>query len=72
MGKHLQDHLMCPLIYPAPGIGVPMNDVVQAMGPDALRAHADSRCFSRCYQLGGIKRPQQHTHSSDAGWSPIR
>jgi choline dehydrogenase-like flavoprotein len=40
VGKHLQDHLMCPVIYPAPGIGVPMNDVVQAMGPDALRAPA--------------------------------
>jgi choline dehydrogenase len=42
VGKHLQDHLimMCPLIYPAPGIGVPMNDVVQAMGPDALRVPA--------------------------------
>ncbi|HJU15765.1 MAG TPA: GMC family oxidoreductase N-terminal domain-containing protein [Stellaceae bacterium] len=38
VGKHLQDHLMCPLIYPAPGIGVPMNDVALAMGPDALRA----------------------------------
>jgi choline dehydrogenase-like flavoprotein len=40
VGKHLQDHLMCPLIYPAPGIGVPMNDVVLAMGPNALRAPA--------------------------------
>jgi choline dehydrogenase len=40
VGKHLQDHLMCPLIYPAPGIGVPMNDVVLAMGPDALRGRS--------------------------------
>jgi choline dehydrogenase len=40
VGKHLQDHLMCPLIYPAPGIGVPMSDVTLAMGPDALRATA--------------------------------
>ncbi len=40
VGKHLQDHLMCPLIYPAPGIGVPMNEVTLAMGPDALRAPA--------------------------------
>jgi choline dehydrogenase len=40
VGKHLQDHLMCPLIYPAPGIGVPMNDVVLAMGPEALRGPA--------------------------------
>lgn len=40
VGKHLQDHLMCPLIYPAPGIGVPMKEVVLAMGPDALRGPA--------------------------------
>lgn len=38
VGKHLQDHAMCPLIYPAPGLGVTMNDVALAMGPDALRA----------------------------------
>ena len=38
VGKHLQDHAMCPLIYPAPGLGVSMNDVALAMGPDALRA----------------------------------
>jgi choline dehydrogenase len=38
VGKHLQDHAMCPLIYPAPGLGVAMNDVALAMGPDALRA----------------------------------
>ena len=40
VGKHLQDHAMCPLFYPAPGIGVPMNAVALAMGPDALRAPA--------------------------------
>lgn len=40
VGKHLQDHLMCPLFYPAPGIGITMDDVVLAMGPDALRAPA--------------------------------
>src|SRR5205085_9452060 len=40
VGKHLQDHAMCPLIYPAPGLGVTMNDVVLAMGPDALRGPA--------------------------------
>jgi choline dehydrogenase len=40
VGKHLQDHLMCPLIYPAPGIGVPMSEVALSMGPDALRAPA--------------------------------
>ncbi|HEV8680086.1 MAG TPA: GMC family oxidoreductase N-terminal domain-containing protein [Stellaceae bacterium] len=40
VGKHLQDHVMCPLFYPAPGAGVPMNEVTLAMGPDALRAPA--------------------------------
>ena len=40
VGKHLQDHAMCPLIYPAPGLGVTMNDVALAMGPDALRGPA--------------------------------
>ena len=40
VGKHLQDHLMCPLFYPAPGIGVTMNDLALSMGPDALRAPA--------------------------------
>ncbi len=40
VGKHLQDHLMCPLMYPAPGIGVTMNDIAVSMGPGALRAPA--------------------------------
>jgi choline dehydrogenase len=40
VGKHLQDHLMVPLVYPAPGAGVPMKEVALAMGPDALRAPA--------------------------------
>ena len=52
VGKHLQDHLMCPLIYPAPGIGVPMNDVVQAMGPDALRAPAGPLPADPCRMAG--------------------
>jgi choline dehydrogenase len=37
VGKHLQDHLLCPLIHPAPGIGLPMSEVALSMGPDALR-----------------------------------
>ena len=38
VGKHLKDHLQVGLMFPAPGIGVSMNDVGIAMGPDALRA----------------------------------
>jgi choline dehydrogenase len=38
VGKHLKDHVMCPLFYPAPGIGVAASEVALALGPDALRA----------------------------------
>ena len=37
VGKHLQDHAMCPLFYPAPGLGCTMSELALAMGPDALR-----------------------------------
>jgi hypothetical protein len=40
VGKHLRDHLMCPLVYPAPDIGVPASEIGLSMGPDALRAPA--------------------------------
>ena len=40
VGKHLKDHLMCPLVYPAPNIGVPASEIGLSMGPDALRAPA--------------------------------
>src|SRR5207248_9565422 len=40
VGKHLQEPLMGPLFSPAPGIGVTMNDLALARGPDALRAPA--------------------------------
>ena len=38
VGKHLKDHTMCPLFYPAPGVGLAMSEAALAMGPDALRA----------------------------------
>ena len=37
VGKHLKDHLMVPLYFPAPGAGVSMNDIGLSMGPAALR-----------------------------------
>ena len=37
VGKHLKDHLMVPLYFPAPGVGVPMNELGLSMGPSALR-----------------------------------
>ena len=38
VGKHLKDHLEVALFFPAPRVGVSMNDVGLAFGPDALRA----------------------------------
>ena len=43
VGKHLKDHLMCPLFFPAPGVGVSMNEIALSMGPAALRGPA-GRC----------------------------
>jgi choline dehydrogenase-like flavoprotein len=38
VGKHLKDHLMVPLFFPAPGVGVPLTEIAMAMGPAALRS----------------------------------
>jgi len=40
VGKHLKDHLMVPLYFPAPGLGVTMSEIGLSMGPAALRAPA--------------------------------
>ena len=40
VGKHLKDHVQVALFFPAPGIGVSMNEVGVSFGPDALRAPA--------------------------------
>ncbi len=40
VGKHLKDHVQAPMLFPAPGIGVPMQEIGISAGPDALRAPA--------------------------------
>jgi choline dehydrogenase len=40
VGKHLKDHLQVGLLFPAPGVGISMNEMGVSMGPDALRAPA--------------------------------
>jgi choline dehydrogenase-like flavoprotein len=40
VGKHLKDHLHAPLMFDAPGVGVPMSELGLSLGPDALRAPA--------------------------------
>jgi choline dehydrogenase len=37
VGKHLKDHLMVPLFFPAPGAGVPVSEIALSMGSAALR-----------------------------------
>jgi choline dehydrogenase len=37
VGKHLKDHLMVPLFFPAPGVGVTMHEIALSMGSAALR-----------------------------------
>jgi choline dehydrogenase len=37
VGKHLKDHLMVPLFFPAPGAGLSMNQIGLSLGPAALR-----------------------------------
>ena len=38
VGKHLKDHQFVPLTFSAPGIGLPLMEIVTSMGADALRA----------------------------------
>jgi len=40
VGKHLKDHLHVGLFFPAPGVGVAVNELGVSFGPDALRAPA--------------------------------
>lgn len=40
VGKHLKDHLLTGMIFPAEGIGLPLAEVGMSVGPDALRAPA--------------------------------
>ncbi len=37
VGKHLKDHLMVPLYFPAPELGISVNEAALSMGPAALR-----------------------------------
>ena len=40
VGKHLKDHLLTGMFFPAPGSGVPLAEIGVSCGPDALRAPA--------------------------------
>ena len=38
VGKHLKDHLLIPLFFEAPGVGISSTELGLALGSDALRA----------------------------------
>jgi choline dehydrogenase-like flavoprotein len=40
VGKHMKDHIQCAMVFPAPGLGVPIAELGVSLGPDALRAPA--------------------------------
>ena len=40
VGKHLKDHAMVHLVFPAPGVGLPAKEIAVSMGPGFLRAPA--------------------------------
>jgi choline dehydrogenase-like flavoprotein len=38
VGKHLKDHIMVHLVFPAPGLGLPASEIGLSLGPNFLRA----------------------------------
>ncbi len=73
VGKHLQDHLQLGLFFPAPGVGVSMNEIFAAMGPDTVaewdatgRGLASSSMYEACawYSTG---LGDDHTHDAQIG-----
>lgn len=38
VGKHLKDHLLTAMVFPAEDVGVPVAEIGVSVGPDALRA----------------------------------
>jgi choline dehydrogenase len=62
VGKHLKDHLQVGLFFPAPGVGISVNELGVSFGPDALRAPAgplpaDSRDDAQMpAELQGLKQ----------------
>ena len=47
VGKHLKDHLQVALFFPAPGVGVSMDEVGIAFGPEAMATVGNHRARPR-------------------------
>ena len=79
VGKHLKDHLMCSLVYPAPGIGISMSEIGLAMGPGCAarrrrtaagrsRRRRDALARSAGIERGSGTAPDRVAERADAGW----
>ncbi len=74
VGKHLKDHVQVALFFPAPGVGVSMNDVGVAFGADALAEWATTGCglvssslYDACAWFStGLG--DRHTHDAQIGF----
>ncbi len=63
VGKHLKDHLQIALFFPAPGVGVSMNELSISFGPEALPR--PGRAFARASQ--GRRADARGSPGAEAG-----
>lgn len=74
VGKHLKDHIQVGLLFPAPGVGVPMSAVGQAMEPAALAewdASGRGLVSSSLYEAGlwySTGLGDHHSHDAQIGF----
>lgn len=74
VGKHLKDHIQVGLLFPAPGVGVPMSAVGQAMEPAALAewdATGRGLVSSSLYEAGlwySTGLGDHHSHDAQIGF----
>jgi choline dehydrogenase len=73
VGKHLKDHMHLFLLFPAPGVGVPIAEVGLSLGPDFLRGPAGPLPADPADdvhlppELAGLKAEAQHRIAEWAG-----
>ena len=76
VGRHLKDHLLLPLFFPAPGVGVPVREIERARTPEALAEWAatgrgllaSTLADAVAFFSTGLGSP--HTHDAQIGIFP--
>ncbi len=83
VGKHLKDHLHTPMVFPAPGIGLPMTEVAVARSartpcaPPPARSRPTPPTTPTSRRSSPPSRPRRSAarrvgHHRAAAWSPPR